>query len=690
MRINLGIGVLALCAAWTAQLSPALAAPGWTAPANYPVPANAAASTVHIGYASGGIATVAYLEIVSTSPVQTVLHVGVIPPGGSYQEQLRIPSTSTLLPADVNLAEAPDGAAVVQWASLQGSVTSPYTYFASYRPAGSGSWESPTTLFTDSTTVSGINEYLAPAISTDGTAAAGIDHVDPTMAPPGGYRVDVAVHPAGGVWGATTHISPTSQTSENLSLGFDAHGNLTAAFRVKTTTRYTMEAVTRPASNGIWGSLQDITGSDSTSDVDVPVLAVGPDGTAVIAFQYVHYAGSKTLDVNAVTRSGQNGSWTSVADVAAGGASSAPRAAGISPTDKAYILYSFQGTNSGLDCEGMVRAQVGGSFSSPQCVSPTNFGSGAYGGIAFLGNDAYFAWSGQPNGGSQNVVQGSRWLDSGAQPETAINLEQPTSTGLVITNVVGDQDGSVAAFWYFQNTLRAAAFDAGGPNLVAAGVPASAVAGQPVSMSATYADLWSGLAGTSWNFGDGSTGSGAQVSHTYAQPGTYTVTVTATDALGNQTTNTYSVAVTAPPPPPPKFTAPKLSAVGQTARRWRESRPRHHVHGKQVPVGTAFRFTLDQPATVTLAFTKSAPGRRVAGRCVASTKKNRHKHACRRTIGVGRLTVTGKKGANKLSFKGSLPKHGKLPPGTYSVTITATNSAHQSSKPATLTFTIVA
>ncbi|MFT5060746.1 MAG: PKD repeat protein, partial [Polaromonas sp.] len=35
-----------------------------------------------------------------------------------------------------------------------------------------------------------------------------------------------------------------------------------------------------------------------------------------------------------------------------------------------------------------------------------------------------------------------------------------------------------------------------------------------------------------WDFGDGASASGAQVSHGYGAPGTYTVTVTARDATG--------------------------------------------------------------------------------------------------------------------------------------------------------------
>jgi hypothetical protein len=306
----------------------------------------------------------------------------------------------------------------------------------------------------------------------------------------------------------------------------------------------------------VWGSLEDVTGSDITSNAYWPALGVSPDGSAVIGFQYVHYAGSKTLDVNAVTRYGATGSWTAPVDVALGGASSGPMAAGVSPTDEAYVLYRFQGgISSGEDCVGAVNANAGNNFfTAPHCVSPINFNPGS-GGVAFLGNDAYFAWSGQPNGGGSYVAEGSRWLYTALQPESFTNLDAPAkSIGLDL--LIPDEDGSVAAFWIAEivpgeTKLRAAAFDTGPPNLLAAGVPANAVAGQPVAMSASFADLWSGLGGApSWSFGDGSGGSGAQVSHTYSTPGAYTVTVTARDGLGNQTSSTYPIVVTSAPPSP--------------------------------------------------------------------------------------------------------------------------------------------
>ncbi len=55
----------------------------------------------------------------------------------------------------------------------------------------------------------------------------------------------------------------------------------------------------------------------------------------------------------------------------------------------------------------------------------------------------------------------------------------------------------------------------------------------------------------SWDFGDGTGATGASASHTYAKPGTYTVTFAATDKDGGSGTATTSVVYNAPPPPAP-------------------------------------------------------------------------------------------------------------------------------------------
>jgi PKD repeat protein len=59
-------------------------------------------------------------------------------------------------------------------------------------------------------------------------------------------------------------------------------------------------------------------------------------------------------------------------------------------------------------------------------------------------------------------------------------------------------------------------------------------------------DTGSTITGYAWDFGDGSSASGATADHTYATAGTYTVKLTVTDALGATATTSRSVAVNAP------------------------------------------------------------------------------------------------------------------------------------------------
>jgi hypothetical protein len=98
---------------------------------------------------------------------------------------------------------------------------------------------------------------------------------------------------------------------------------------------------------------------------------------------------------------------------------------------------------------------------------------------------------------------------------------------------------------------------------------------------------------------------------------------------------------------------PLISKLSQTRRSWRES-------GRSA--GTAFRFTLNEPAKVTLTFNR---GRR------------------RR----GTMTVNGRDGKNDFRFKGRLSRRHRLAPGRYTVTLTATATGLRSNRQS-LTFTI--
>jgi len=79
------------------------------------------------------------------------------------------------------------------------------------------------------------------------------------------------------------------------------------------------------------------------------------------------------------------------------------------------------------------------------------------------------------------------------------------------------------------------------------------VSGLTVSFVDTSTDTGGTITSRSWNFGDSSTSTAQNPSHTYAASGSYTVTETVTDSNAKSASHsaTVSVSTTTPPPPPP-------------------------------------------------------------------------------------------------------------------------------------------
>lgn len=156
----------------------------------------------------------------------------------------------------------------------------------------------------------------------------------------------------------------------------------------------------------------------------------------------------------------------------------------------------------------------------------------------------------------------------------------------------------------------------------------------------------------------------------------------------------YALPSTGPPAPgpkPPPKSAPVIGGVKESASSWRESNAPARVSTvkKRVPTGTTFGFTLDQPATVTLAFKAKATGRKVNGKCVAQTQGNRHKPRCSRVNIAGKFVFAAHAGTNSVRFAGRVSASRKLRPGRYTLEIVAVNDERKASAPKTLTFTIV-
>jgi hypothetical protein len=122
---------------------------------------------------------------------------------------------------------------------------------------------------------------------------------------------------------------------------------------------------------------------------------------------------------------------------------------------------------------------------------------------------------------------------------------------------------------------------------------------------------------------------------------------------------------------------PRISSPRLSHRVWSEGRELARASRTAIPVGTTLSFSLNVPASVRIAFAQHL--RRHAGRG--------HGHA--RSVSRGALAVAAHAGANRIRFDGVLAGGRRLPPGNYTMTVTAGNVTG-SSRPVVLAFTVAA
>ena len=87
------------------------------------------------------------------------------------------------------------------------------------------------------------------------------------------------------------------------------------------------------------------------------------------------------------------------------------------------------------------------------------------------------------------------------------------------------------------------AIDNVAPAITGVSYPSNALEGAAASLSATATDTPADTISYAWNFGDGTTGAGASVSHTWPTSDDYIVTLTVTDEDGGVTTTSSTVTV---------------------------------------------------------------------------------------------------------------------------------------------------
>lgn len=130
-------------------------------------------------------------------------------------------------------------------------------------------------------------------------------------------------------------------------------------------------------------------------------------------------------------------------------------------------------------------------------------------------------------------------------------------------------------------------------------------------------------------------------------------------------------------PPPPDTTAPAISRVSLSRKRFR------------VGQVTIFSFRLSEAATTEIVIERPQSGRRVRGRCRPATRVLRKRARCTRYARKGTLVRTSfRPGMQRVRFNGKIRRRA-LPPGAYRATIRATDAHGNRSRAVRLTFRIV-
>ncbi len=116
------------------------------------------------------------------------------------------------------------------------------------------------------------------------------------------------------------------------------------------------------------------------------------------------------------------------------------------------------------------------------------------------------------------------------------------SQGIWTLSINDDTEDDSGTFVGFSLDFSSAAYQCQPTGLSITG-PSQSVINQPVSLAAMLASAPAGVS-YQWNFGDGQQATDASTSHAYTANGTYTVAVTATNALGS-TMATHQITVAA-------------------------------------------------------------------------------------------------------------------------------------------------
>jgi hypothetical protein len=501
------------------------------------------------------------------------------PPSGSFSPPLDLTPTSGEAEARTShVAEDAAGEATVVWnASLEKS-----NYIVEAATVAGGVASAPVKL-----SAPGQNAVLPTvAVNERGDAIVAWTRSNGTH-----EIVQASFRHAGGNFGAPVDLSPLGGSAATTSprVAIDAAGDATVAWQWSNGGAEVIQEATRSAAAGSFTATETL--SNPAEGSIQPAVAMNTEGDTVVAWVRI---GASNVTPQARVRP-------------AGGKFSEPASfsASVAGCEAGHPQVALDGSGDptvvwvcSIDFESVVEYANGtlaGTFSPTMglafeawfpSIAEDAAGDTLVGYATFRTNGAAAAFrpAGGAFGADQEISSAGQFVDS--------------EGGLTVA-MSGDGDGALGFLAQESSggfTPRMSLLDTVGMALEKVSIPATATAGAPVTFSAEPVDQAFSAPTVSWSFGDASSASGGSVTHTFTNPGTYSVSVTAEAAPGDSATHTATITVVAPAlPAVPAFHAATLGTSTVTA----DSHGRVHLKAACPAGGAACAGTmaLTLPAT---------------------------------------------------------------------------------------------
>jgi hypothetical protein len=277
--------------------------------------------------------------------------------------------------------------------------------------------------------------------------------------------------------------------------------------------------------------------SASGQSAESPQVAVDPAGDALAVWSRSN--GSNTIVQSAVRPAG--GAWQAPVDLSAVAQNARDPQLAVDPAGEAIAVWSrYDGSNTIVE---VASRPPGASWQPAQALSASGQSAESPQLAVDPAGEATAVWS--RSNGSNTIVQ-SAVRPAGGAWQAPVDLSAVGASAFT-PGAAFDAEGDAVAIWArfdgSASIVQGAGYDAAGPRLHSLRIPSAGTVNQPLAFSVAPFDVWSPLASTTWILGDGSSAAGPNPSHAYSRPGNYTVTVTATDAVGNSTTASGVVAI---------------------------------------------------------------------------------------------------------------------------------------------------